>query len=361
MRLAVLVVTLGVLLAGLASAGAATPSIPVLDPLAMPVLPAQGLVIQRPHEVLLVGLDGHVFGRLRGFTTTQSGGGELLTDMASYLPETVFLQGPAGRAYVLAGGRLTPISPRRFALPGGAELVGGFITTGYGTPESPAAKIWVKDTASGTVLAGGTDWGIVDGRLLVTGHAVIDLVTRQRWTLGPTLRWSFAEATPNRCTPAGIHAGSIEAVCATSVNSHAAGNAGHNAVVRFFAVSHDGKRDPLGLPFLYDNFGSADAFLSPDGAHIAATLAVGCGPPYAIIGPTHGGKPRYVTGQPDTAIATKADMLGWSRSGLAIAEIGAGGCEGLHTPGLYLVDPNTFDRTLVFALAKSDYGYSLWN
>ena len=72
----------------------------------------------------------------------------------------------------------------------------------------------------------------------------------------------------------------------------------------------------------------------------------------------------YVTGQPDTARGTthvvNARLLGWSENGLAVAEIGAGECEGIHPPGIYLVDPDSFARTLIVTLARSDFGYTLW-
>ena len=312
--------------------------------------------------MLLVGLDGHVYGRLPGFKLGVNSNGEMLGSLASYLPEATLLQGPLGRAWLLAGGRLTPISSNRFTLPGGVRLDGEFVTTGYGSPSNPVAKIFVRDARTRTVLARGTDWGIVAGRLLVTSHAVIDLISRQRWTLPSGVRWSFDAATPNTCTPAGLHAGRIDAVCAVRVKP--ATHAGHSTLVRFFAVSQDGRRELLGRPFLYANFGAADAFLSPDGGHIAATLAVGCGPPYALVGPTHGGTPSYVTGQPDSAQGTgrvvNADALGWSENGFAIAEIGTGECEGIHPPGIYLVDPVSFARRLVITLARSDIGYTLW-
>jgi hypothetical protein len=43
-----------------------------------------------------------------------------------------------------------------------------------------------------------------------------------------------------------------------------------------------------------------------------------------------------------------------------VAEIGPGGCEGQFTDGIYLVDPNSFARTLVYPLARGDEGYALW-
>ena len=362
LRYAVAFLALGVTLGLLPSAIAAASATPTLDPLAMPWLPEQGLAIQEAHDVLLVGLDGHVYGRLAGFTLAVSSRGEMLGSLASYLSETTLLQGPHGRAWLLAGGRLTGISANRFTLPGGVRLDGRFVTTGYGSPDNPVAKIFVRDSRSGTVLAQGTDWGIVDGRLLVTAHAVVDLITRGRWLLPSGVRWSYIAATPNTCTPAGIAAGRIDAVCAIKVKP--AEHAGFNSLVRFFAVSHDGRRELLGRPFLYANFGALNAFLSPDSAHIAATLAVGCGPPYAIVGPTRGGAPRYVTGEDDlvrnTAHVANADMLGWSDDGRAVAEIGVGECEGIHPPGIYLVNPATFARTLVVTLARGDYGYALW-
>ena len=361
-RCAVLVVVAGTVLAGLPSAMAAAPSVPALDPLAMPWLPEQGLAIQEAHGVRLVGLDGHVYGRLAGFALALGGGGELLAALASDVPEATLLQGPRGRGWLLAGGRLTPIAANRLPLRGGARLDARYVTTGYGSPDNPVAKSFVRDARSGTLLARGTDWGIVDGRLLVTSRVVVDLITRQRWTLPSGIRWSYIAATPNTCTPAGIHLGRIDAVCVVSVKPRV--HAGYNSLVRFFAVSSDGRRELLGRPFLYANFGAAAAYLSPDGAHIAATLAVGCGPPYAIVGPTRGGTPRYVTGQPDVAPGrpriVNADILGWSESGLAVAEIGAGECEGIHPPGIYLVNPESFARTLILTLERSDRGYSLW-
>jgi hypothetical protein len=343
-----------------ATAGAPTP--PALDPQAMPWLPEEGLAIQEAHGVRLVGLDGHVFGRLAGFTLATGGGGELLGALASSVPEATLLQGPRGRGWLLAGGRLTPITANRLSLRGGARLDARYVTTGYGSPDNPVAKTFVRDARSGTLLARGTDWGIVDGRLLVTSRVVLDLITRQRWTLPSGIRWSYIAATPNTCTPAGIHLGRIDAVCAVSIKPRA--HSGYNSLVRFFAVSSDRRRELLGRPFLYANFGAAAAYLSPDATHIAATLAVGCGPPYAIVGSTHGGAPLYVTGQPDSALAkgqvVKAEILGWSENGQAIAEIAAGECESGQPPGIYLVDPESFARTLVLTLARSDVGYTLW-
>jgi hypothetical protein len=358
LRLAVLAFMLGAALVGLSSAAASVPAVPVLGPLAMPRLPEQGLVIQQQHAVELVGLDGHVYGRLPGFQLGLNSNGELLSDLASYLPDTTLLQGPEGRSWLLAGGRLTPFDARRFVLPGGVELDGRFVTTGFGSPGNPVAKISIRDTRSGTLLARGPDWSIIQGRLLETAHTVTDLVTGERWKLGPTIRWGNVGL--NTCTPAGIHGGSIDAACVAGINPRTPGHAGHDAVVRFFAVSDDGHREPLGLPFLYDRFGVAQAYLSPDGAHIAATLAVGCGPSYAAVGPTRGGAAHYVTGAPDTEIAAKGDALGWSEAGSLVAEIGPGGCDGLHTDGIYLVDPDSFARTLVFPLGRDDDGYALW-
>ena len=362
LRHIVVVLALAALLGMLPSAIAAEPAPPALDPLAMPWLPEQGLAIQEARDVLLVGLDGHVYGRLAGFRLAPNSRGEMFGTLASYIPEATLLQGPLGRSWLLAGGRLSPVSASRFTLPGGALLDGRFVTTGYGSPEDPVAKIFVRDARSGTVLARGTDWGIVDGRLLVTAHAVVDLITRQQWTLPSGVRWGYLDATPDTCIPAGVHAGRVEAVCMISVKP--ATHRGFNGLIRFFAVSHGGRREPLGRPFLYTNLGALDAFLSPDGTQLAATLAVGCGPPYAIVGPTRGGVPLYVTGQRDversTAHVPNAEVLGWADGGRVVAEIGAGECEGGHPPGIYLVDPATFARTLIVTLARGDFGYTLW-
>ena len=86
------------------------------------------------------------------------------------------------------------------------------------------------------------------------------------------------------------------------------------------------------------------AVLSPDRAHIGATLAVGCGLSPSIVAPTQGGTPRYIDGSSDVAPGrhVQSYVLGWSWQGKLVAEFARGECEKESTPGIYLVDPRTY-------------------
>lgn len=348
-----------------ATAAGGTTAPRTLDPFATGWLPSQGLVVARAHDVLLVGLDGRVLGRLAGFRLAPSSGDFLLDGLAeavagpSYLTPQPLLLGPHGRPWELAGGRLEPLARGVVPLPGGAE-VDGHMT---GSPSDREAVIDVRDTRTGRILvpAHRYGWFVADGGLLLaTHHILTDLVTHEQWTLPHGVSWTEGTGGVSTCNPAGLARDSVIALCAY-VGPHFAHHS--NSVVRVFSVAHDGKRTLLGGPFLYGNFGAMSAVLSPDREHIGATLAVGCGLSPSIVAPTQGGTPRYIDGSTDRAPGrhTQSYVLGWSWQGKLVAEFARGECEKESTPGIYLVDPTTFVRSLVFTLGSGTRGYAMWN
>ena len=65
-----------------------------------------------------------------------------------------------------------------------------------------------------------------------------------------------------------------------------------------------------------------------------------------------------MTGAGDTGMAAKGQILGWSATGSLVSEIGPGGCEGVYTDGIYLVNPDSFAPSARLPARAGDYGYS---
>ncbi len=199
LRLAVLALALGAALAGLSSAAASAPAVPVLDPLAMPWLPEQGVAIQQQHDVELVGLDGHVYGRLPGFTRWVS-----LERSAAQRPCEL----SAGRHAPPRPAR-TPVVARRWpahadqrapALAPGRRRARRLSSsrTGYGSHGQPRrGDLPIRDTRSGTTCSRrGSDWGIGRRRPFARHRARADRPGHPGTldtSLGPTIRWSCGE------------------------------------------------------------------------------------------------------------------------------------------------------------------------
>ncbi len=365
LRLAAPVAALAVAAVCVAAGAAGGSTAPrTLDPFQPGWLPSQGVVVARAHDVVLVGLDGRVFGRLSGFKLAPESDDLLLDGLAmaaagpSYITPEPLLLGPHGRTWQIAGGRLELLRRGHVPLPGGDELVGWV----SGPPSDRRTHVEVQ-AAGGRVLVrpGNYHWFLADGGLLLaTRHVLTDLVTGEQWTLGRDVSWSEGEGGASTCNPAGLSGDSVIAVCAY-VGPHFTRRS--NSVVRVFSVAHDGHRAPLGRPFLYANFGAMSALLSPDGAHIGATLAVGCGLSPSIVAGTEGGSPRYIDGSPDLHPGkyVQSYVLGWTWGDKLVAEFAHGGCEKQAVPGIYLVDPVTYARSLVYPLRPSWRNYAMWN
>ena len=337
MRLALLGATL---LALAASASAA----------AGPSFPTEGVLIARPHEVVVVDLRGRVVAKLNGYRLAPESGDTLVDPMVqqevggTYLaPALPVLVGPGKRVWELSGGKLVRLQPGLVPLPGSADIVGR--VAGKRSDGTPIVSVTIRDAKTHRLLepAVSASW-FVAGHLLVDRKRVTDLVTRRQWRLPAGVIWAQGIGA-DTCNPAGIAGDAVVAVCAVVRKSGA-------AVVRAFAVQHDGSRAPVSGPFTYANFGAETALLSPDGKHVAATLAVGCGLSPSILAGTSGGAPHEL-GQ--------SYVLGWSGTGRLVAQFAHGECTKTSPPEVDLVDPATFARTAVYVLPKDTQGFAFWS
>lgn len=296
--------------------------------------------------MLLVGLDGRVLRTLPGYTMAV-GSRDLALDAVTQGENAVpVLLGPGGRVWEVSGGALVPVPPLTVPLPGGTEIVGRVLRRR--SDGSPVIAVSVRDAKTGRPLTTGpaSSWFVTRGGLLVTPKVVIDLGTRERWRLRGG-DWAQGIGT-SFCNPAGIHGQRIVAVCWS------------RGLVRTVSVAHDGSRDVLGKPFRHAQFGAQTAFLSPDGKHVAASLAVGCGLTPSIVAATAGGAAHWIDGSSKGA-AAQSWVLGWTSAGKVVAEFQHGGCEKASPPAVYLVDPDTFSRTRIYVLPKSATSYTMWS
>jgi hypothetical protein len=309
--------------------------------------PSQGLVVQTKKAVLLVGLDGRVLRTLPGYTMGV-GSRDLALDAVVQSDDAVpVLLGPGGRVWEVANGTIVPVPPLTIPLPGGTEIAGRVVKRR--SDGSPITAVVVKDTKTGKPLAAGaiSSWFVTANGLLVTPKVVTDLATRRRWLLRGA-DWAQGVGT-SFCDPAGVRGDRVIASCY------------FENVVRIFSVAHDGSREILGKPFPYAEFGALAAFLSPDGKHVAATLAVGCGLTPSTIAPTDGGAARYIDGSSRAGARAQSWILGWTAAGKVVAEFQHGECTKVSPPAIYLVDPGTFKRTQIYVLPKSATAYTMWS
>lgn len=306
-------------------------------------MPAQGLVVQTKNAVLLVDLDGRVLQTLDGYSLGGGSHDVALDNVLQGETAVPVLVGPRGRVWEVVGGRLEPIPRLTVPLPGGSEIVGRIVRR----DGSPVTTTSVRDARTGKPLTSGSTWFLTASGLLVTPKVVTDLVTREQWRLR---RADWAEAAGTSfCNPAGVRGGRVVAACY------------FKGVVRMFSVAHDGAREILGKPFRYAQFGAETAFLSPDGKHVAASLAVGCGLTPSIIAPTDGGAARYIDGSSSGGLHAQSWVLGWTASGKVVAEFQHGECEKVSPPAVYLVDPATYTRTRVYVLPPGTEGFTMWS
>jgi hypothetical protein len=103
-------------------------------------------------------------------------------------------------------------------------------------------------------------------------------------------------------------------------------------------------------PGLYPEF----AWLSPDARWTLLFFAPGCGPGWAVVMPTAGGRPRYVAGgaavpsSGPTPAARFSNALGWTSDGKIVATIAGvkpSSCEHESQSGTFMIDPATLAKT----------------
>jgi hypothetical protein len=321
-----------------------------LDPQHLPALPAQGLAVQRAHDVLLVGLDGKAIGALPGYQGPYTGKNIVLEALAQADPSAVLLTDAAHRAYLLdpASSRLRRLLQMRLPLAGGATLSAHAVLQ----PSPYAPKIMLEVVQKGRRIGTRSQFlRVVGGRLVVSGATVTDTVTGVRWRVGST-----EGSMSGGCEPAGISGRNLVAVCASGKNPAP-------LKVRATLISPSGARRGVG-PTMRWLFGAQAATLSPDGRHVGITLAVGCGFPVAAVAPLGGGRAGYAAnGKPVGSKASVAsEALGWTADGQLVSHLVFPPTDCEHAPpsGIYAVDPATFARKLIVPLARNQGAAWLW-
>ena len=332
--------------AALVAASTSRPAagIPTLDPQHLPTLPAQGLVVQRVHDILLVGLDGKPIGSLAGFAGAYTGKTYVLEALAQADPAAVLLTDAAHRAYRFdpAHSRLRRLAQMQIPLAGGATLSAHAVQ--QPKPYLPTIFLQVGQQRSQFLR-------IVGGRLVVSAKSVYDPVTGLRWPVANT-----EGATLGACEPAGVSGRNLIAICS-------AGKYPAKLYVRAYRIAPSGARTGVG-PTMRWGFGAESASLSPDGRHVGITLAVGCGAPVGAITPLGAGRAGYIgNGRAvGSNAAIDSDALGWTADSKLVAHIIFHPTDCDHSPptGIYRVDPATFARTLIYPLPASQAAW-LWS
>jgi hypothetical protein len=316
-----------------------------LDPSHLPKLPAQGLIVPQGGGLLLLGLDGHVYGRLAGFLTypnDPASSSQLFVHdvgiqaLQSADPTVATVFDRQGRGWLLDAGlrRLVPLDPIEVALAGGAKLV--IKASGNGNGVSTTA---IVERAGKTLLSG--DVTVIGARYASTANynsqrpgVLLDLVTGKRWKLLP------------ECAVAGVVSGRALAVC-----QPLGPNNNGSAPNRLYAFSQDGKSRTL-FTFAPGLFAESLS-LSPDRRWLLVNTSPGCGPGWSAVFPASGGAGRFVTN--DGLVPTSGNLptsrysygLGWTNDDRVAADINAprgSSCEKELSSGTFVIDPRTLSR-----------------
>jgi hypothetical protein len=357
-RSAFLLIVFAALLAGCSGTRATQPprpSMAPLDPNHMRSLPAQGIVVSRKHDLLLVGLNGKTCGRLVGFklgsVAKARRSQEQLNELYSLASDSVLVASPDGRHYLLGGlpAHLEPVSKPKLPLENGYALAGPIGGEPFHADPvfslERGGKAVVRSTKFPQLLP--AEQLIQIDRFVGRKYLVVGFRSGRKWTL------------PEDCAASSVHGGALLAVCAAY---------GPNAKHVYGAVTYFGRDGeikhlaPIALPMTGGPILSAQP--SPNGRHLLVGLASGCGPGYAYVLSTTRGSGRAVTGErAGKAPIFNSSELGWSSDGRAVFRlIRPSSCDVPGRAGVYLVDPSTFKRTFVYPEPSRNWpDYPMWN
>jgi hypothetical protein len=347
---AVAVVAAAVLACG--GGTAALAATPTLDASHLPRLPAEGLIVPQGGGLLLMGLDGHVYGRLAGYLTYPGPGassgrrfveGVAIQALESADPTLAIVFDHLGRPWLLdaASSRLVPLAAPTVALAGNATLriaVSGSASRGVGTKA-------IVERAGRTLLSGSVT--VVGTRYAATAQfdsqapgVLLDLRTGERWRLLPG------------CAVAGVLGGRAIAACAPP-----GANSAGRLPYRLYSFAPDGARRTLATftPGLFVN----SASLSPDARWLLVYTSPGCGPGWSAVFPASGGTGRMVTGE--GVVPTRGALpasrysygIGWTGDDRIVSDINAptgSSCDRQVSSGTFLIDPATLSRVHVSSL-----------
>jgi hypothetical protein len=302
--------------------------------IALPSLPAQGLIDERPHGVALRDLSGRRLVWLPRFAVNprqESAQTSMEFELSARLPEPL-LHGPHGW-YRLDAARhvLMPFRGGRLRLAGGATAVAqrGF-------------RFAIERRGRVVLRGGALTFQVLSSRLVQAGRTLLDVETDRRWKLPPG------------CLFAGFRGRTLVLACGLA---HGAEGAAPLVLER---MPPGGVARPLAQPLA--QLIPYAASLSPDRAWVAVEGETGCAGRWVYVAPARGGAARIVYGRTTNPFAANfSQLLGWSADGRLVVLFTPPYCdepEGPQHPpdGVYLVDPRTLARTFVTKTADA-----MWN
>ena len=316
-----------------------------LDPAHMPALPAQGLVIEKPHGqgLMLVGLNGKVYGRLSVFSfnrdTTRSDG------LFSQLQDAtdVVVVDREGQWYELGGSPTTlkPLARPELALMNGYDLVAHVNNRGWlRTSLERGGKVVLRDISS--LLPGGT---LVKGTSQ-DDFVVIDLKSGDRWLLSET------------CIPIAERNHRLLAVCPKN-------EPGNDVYLRVSVttIGAHGSSELAPVRLFKGTQGIGGGLLSPDGNHVLVNARPGCGVGSAYFLSTRSGTGKPVLSTSDQKFkGFESESLGWSASGQAVIRLlRSPNCEAPGPADVYLTNPTTLAQKFVYRVPSKSSQVEMWN
>jgi hypothetical protein len=294
--------------------------------IALPKLPAEGLISQGHGGIALRDLHGRRLVWLRHFSLyPYYAVAQPSADMAVLsTPYAPLIHGPRGW-YRLDAPRhaLIPAQDARVSLAGGASAVA-----------KPRQAFTVE--RSGHVLLRGrapTFW-ILSPRLVEAGRTLFDVTSQKRWALPPG------------CLAAGFQRRGLIVACGLAHGAEAA------APLVLQRLDSHGVGHPL-APALAQLI-PVRASLSPNRQWVAVEGDNGCAASYVYLARAQGGGARIVYGKSlrEPFSSNYSSLLGWSADGRLVAHMTPPHCDQPYGPqhppnGVYLIDPRTLTRTFV--------------
>ena len=302
-------------------------------------LPRLGLLVARGHDTLVYGLDGRPHARLVGvrapwFANTDTARNAAFQQLAQVLPDRTLLAGPHGQWYVFdPAGRLVPFASPRLRLAGDLEVVAQARPSKDGVFPVDVTV----ERAGRVIVPASAQLRRISGNLAVGWSSAIDLRTGARWRVS------------RDCYAVRSEGDELLMFC---------GPNGAKGAVRLVAVSTTGARRTLAR--LPNSLYATSAFISPNGKDVVGMFSPGCGPSYGFVVPTRGGTARPLSGERRWALTGPNSIaLGWTADDRIVAIVQPSSrLETEPKAGVYLIDPDTLRRRLVYPKADA---WAMWS
>jgi hypothetical protein len=295
-------------------------------------LPARGLLVVHGQDTLLIGLDGRVHARLAGLRPSWFASGDTARNaafqqLAAIVPNSALLSGPDGHWYVFdSRGRLDALTSPRLRLSGGIDVVA------HAVPSSDHVfRVDVTVERAGRLLLPASAEVRRISRDLAVGQSIaVDLRTGNRWHVA------------SNCYPEATKGSDLLMFCGA----------------KLVAISTSGSQRTLAT--LPKSLFATSAYLSPNGKYVAGMFSPGCGPSYGFLIPSDGGAARPLSGEGQwTPAGPNSIALGWTPDNRIVAIVEPSSkLDTEPKAGVYLIDPATLTRRLVYA---SPNPWAMWN